>query len=125
MSEEIPAPDVDLSAPIYADTPESQIVPAMGATNYPDGELLFDDDDFEPVTPFQAEVLRRLDSLRGAIAEQANTQTELKNGVNTIGTMMNGVADAFGQIMTQVQKGGIASLLGSMMGGKKNDSEEG
>jgi len=40
---------------------------------------------------------------------------------NTIGGMMNQVADTFAQIMEQVQKGGIGSLLGGMMGGKKND----
>lgn len=48
------------------------------------------------------------------------TVNGLRDGVNTIGQMMNGVADAFGQVMEQVQKGGIGALLGGMMGGNKN-----
>lgn len=44
----------------------------------------------------------------------------LRDGVNTIGSMMNGVAEAFDQIMGQVQKGGIGALLGGFMGGNKN-----
>lgn len=44
----------------------------------------------------------------------------LREGVNTIGGMMNGVAEAFDQIMQQVQKGGIGALLGGFMGGNKN-----
>ena len=44
----------------------------------------------------------------------------LREGVNTIGLMMNQVTDAFGQIMTQMQSGGLPALLGKMMGGNKN-----
>lgn len=44
----------------------------------------------------------------------------LTKGVNSIGQMMNGVAKAFDDIMTKVNEGGIAGLLGGMMGGKKN-----
>lgn len=43
----------------------------------------------------------------------------LTEGVNTIGGMMNGVAKAFDDIMTKINEGGIAGLLGGMMGGKK------
>jgi hypothetical protein len=49
------------------------------------------------------------------------TQEALKEGTNTIGTMMNGVSEAFANIMEQIQKGGIGGLLGGMMG-KKNDA---
>ena len=68
---------------------------------------------FESVTPFQAEVLRRLEAIE-------STQDNLKDGVNTIGGMMNSVAEAFDNIMQKVNEGGIGALLGGMMGGKKN-----
>lgn len=68
--------------------------------------------DFYPSTPFEAEVLNRLTAIE-------ETQEALKEGTNTIGTMMNGVSEAFGQIMTQIQKGGIGALLGGMMGKKE------
>lgn len=44
----------------------------------------------------------------------------LISGVNTIGGMMNQVAEAFDNIMQTVNKGGIGALLGGFMGGKKN-----
>jgi hypothetical protein len=66
----------------------------------------------------------RVDDLARVVKRVEGTQAALKDGVNTIGVMMNNVAEAFGQIMTEVQKGGIAGLLGSMMGGKKNDDKE-
>lgn len=54
------------------------------------------------------------------LSRMEEKQAALADGVNTIGAMMNQVADAFGQIMEQVNKGGIGALLGGMMGGKKN-----
>lgn len=62
---------------------------------------------------FEEAVLSRLSAIEA-------TQEGLRAGVNTIGAMMNDVANAFGQIMEQVNKGGIGALLGGMMGGKKN-----
>jgi hypothetical protein len=59
------------------------------------------------------EILSRLDGIEQSLEA-------LKTGVNTIGEMMNGVAGAFEQIVAEVQKGGMAGLLGSLMGGKKN-----
>lgn len=59
-----------------------------------------------------SDVNQRLDRIE-------KTLDGLRDGVNTIGQMMNQVVDAFGQIMTQVQNGGLGSLLGTMMG-KKN-----
>jgi hypothetical protein len=99
---------VDLSQPIYADTVESQIVPGVGNNDQweVDYELAADGSD--------ADIIARIDHMAADILA-------LKEGVNTIGAMMNGVADAVGQVMAQVQKGGIASLLGGLMGGKKND----
>lgn len=48
------------------------------------------------------------------------TQNALKDGVNMIGDMMNGVAAAFDQIMQKVQSGGVGALLSGFMGGKNN-----
>lgn len=70
-------------------------------------------DTFIPVTPFQAEVIRRLD-------EQDKVINGLKDGVNTIGGMMNSVAEAFDQIMQKVNQGGIGALLGGFLGGKND-----
>jgi hypothetical protein len=84
---------------------------------------------------WNAELLARLDNLSAnvdaiganqvaismAATEQRKKLDALTEGVNTIGTMMNQVADAFGQIMAQVQKGGLGAILGGVMGGKKND----
>lgn len=113
----IPAPDVDLSQPIYADTPESQAVPAV---NWYD-----DDDETEP--SFEEYVMGRLSSIEtnmeALLKSHLGTEsqiTHLKTGVNTIGEMMNSVAAAADEIMTKVRTGGIGSLLGSVMGGKNN-----
>lgn len=48
------------------------------------------------------------------------TVESLREGVNTIGVMMNNVAGAFDNIMQTVNKGGLGALLGGIMGGKKN-----
>jgi hypothetical protein len=50
--------------------------------------------------------------------EQQNAA--IVEGVNTIGSMMNEFVDGFGKVMVQVQQQGIGSLLGGLMGGKKN-----
>lgn len=94
----------------------------MSETEF-DGETLADlvntDAEAEPVVPvvdddFESIVLARLDRIEA-------TQDGLREGVNTIGAMMNQVAEAFDQIMQKVNQGGIAGLLGGIMGGKKND----
>lgn len=81
---------------------------------------------FVPETDFQREVLSHLDFLHHriefAVLQQSYIRDDinaLKNGVNTIGAMMNSVSDAFGQISSQIQQGGIGSLLG-MIGAKKD-----
>lgn len=61
----------------------------------------------------------QLTTINSRLAVIELTQEALKEGTNTIGTMMNGVSEAFGQIMTQIQKGGIGALLGGMMGKKE------
>lgn len=45
---------------------------------------------------------------------------QLIGGVNIIGEMINQVYAGFGEMMQQVQTGGLSSLLGGMMGGRKN-----
>jgi hypothetical protein len=95
-----------------------------------DQEVNDPDNPDEPVgvltdTEYHDLVLNRLELMSDIQSAQNNRIDALANGVNTIGQMMNEVANAFGQIMEQIQKGGIGGLLGSVMGGKKNDSEEG
>lgn len=111
--EEIPAPDVDLSQPIYP-SPEST-EPRESLNVDEDDELL--DDDYEysacmKLSEFE-QIKLRLENIEGDIAG-------LKEGVNTIGVMMNSVAEAFDTIMQKVNEGGIGALLGGFMGGKKN-----
>lgn len=65
-------------------------------------------------------IVDRLSKLEALHNNIANDTAALKDGVNTIGEMMNGVAQAFDQIMTEIQKGGVAGLLGTLMGGKKS-----
>lgn len=59
-------------------------------------------------------IVKRVDSIE-------KTQEALRDGVNTIGEMMNSVAQAFDQIMAKVNSGGIAGLLGNFMGRTGND----
>jgi hypothetical protein len=115
--EEIPAPDVDLSQPIYP-SPEST-EPRESLNVDEDDELLDDDDDDDyddsvggELSEFE-QIKLRLENIEGDIAG-------LKEGVNTIGVMMNSVAEAFDTIMQKVNEGGIGALLGGFMGGKKN-----
>ena len=58
-----------------------------------------------------ADVIERLERIEQSIEG-------LKTGVNTIGQMMNSVAEAFDGIMQKVNQGGIGALLGNLMGGK-------
>lgn len=58
-----------------------------------------------------AHVIERLECIEQSIEG-------LKTGVNTIGQMMNSVAEAFDGIMQKVNQGGIGALLGNLMGGK-------
>lgn len=76
-----------------------------------DGPMFVSDED---------ELHNKLDAILAAQEVQAAVTEGIRVGVNTIGTMMNEVAEAFGKIMEEIQKGGIAGLLGGMMGGKKN-----
>lgn len=83
----------------------------MGLTTEPDETTVFEppaDTDGRTLYDRLSAIEKRLDSL--------------SQGVNTIGGMMNNVAESFDQIMQQVQKGGIGALLGGMMGGKKDGS---
>jgi len=84
-----------------------------------DFEEEFDEDepsDSETITL----ILNRVNNLEALYANISDDIAALKVGINTIGEMMNGVAGAFDQIMAEVQKGGVAGLLGTLMGGKKN-----
>lgn len=65
-------------------------------------------------------IVGRLNAIEAAQMVQGELLDKLVEGVNNIGGMMNEVADAFGQIMDQVSKGGIGALLGGMMGKKNN-----
>lgn len=71
----------------------------------------------QPITD-EAEILSDM-NLRLERIEQ--TVDSLRTGVNTIGGMMNSVVDMFQQITQQIQGGGLSSLIGGLMGGKKND----
>lgn len=100
----IPAPEIDPTAIVYI----------------AEGEVPLRADDYEEFSKedgFEELVLRRLDD----IDEKLEALAALKEGVNTIGTMMNAVAETFDGLMQQVQKGGIGALLGGFMGGKKED----
>lgn len=66
------------------------------------------------------QIVSRLNAIEAAQMVQGELLNKLVEGVNNIGGMMNEVADAFGQIMEQVSKGGIGALLGGMMGKKNN-----
>jgi|SRR5882672_648689 len=87
----------------------------------PEIELSSDEDfEEESETTIDDEILERLESIEFSMGQHTETLDALKVGINTIGEMMNGVAGAFDQIMAEVQKGGVAGLLGTLMGGKKN-----
>jgi hypothetical protein len=101
---ETPAPDVDMSLPIYNTTAESMVQPKAGC-DYCDGS----DKDVEWDDPVQL----RLDAMDIKLAA-------LTEGVNTIGAMMNEVASTFATLMQKLQRDGIGGLLGGMMGGKNN-----
>jgi len=102
---------VDLSAPIYATSPESQVQPSVFRDEGSDesDEQAMDVDLFD--------LIHRLEN---KIDAQGKTVDGLRDGVNTIGEMMNSVAETFDQIMQKIQQGGITSLLGGLMGGKNN-----
>lgn len=78
------------------------------------------EDDDESVQEDAPDVLARLNAIEAAQKLQGELLDKLVEGVNNIGGMMNEVADAFGQVMDQVSKGGIGALLGGMMGKKNN-----
>lgn len=63
---------------------------------------------------------KRLDAIEAATIAIKMAQNAQRDGINTIGEMMNSVASAFDQIMQKVNQGGIGALLGGMMGGKNN-----
>jgi hypothetical protein len=94
----------------------------QAAENYALAEPLVTDETTyaAPADATNVLILARLDSISTRLTAIESTQDALKEGTNTIGAMMNGVSEAFANIMEQIQKGGIGSLLGGMMG-KKND----
>lgn len=111
MSEEsFDVESVDLTQPIYAESPESQVQPTSG-TDYEETEIQAQDYDLFAV-------LHRLET---KVDEQATKLAALTEGVNTIGEMMNSVAEVFDQMMKKIQSGGIAGVLGGLMGGKNGD----
>lgn len=61
-----------------------------------------------------------LSDMNERLHRMEQTLEGLKGGVNTIGTMMNNVAEAFDQVVQKVNQGGIGALLGGFMGGNKN-----
>lgn len=63
---------------------------------------------------------KRLDAIEADTIAIKMAQNAQRDGINTIGEMMNSVASAFDQIMLKVNQGGIGALLGGMMGGKNN-----
>jgi len=101
----------DLTAPVYADTPESQVQPSVS----------MDDDDVTEIQAQDYDLFEVLHRIENKVDKQGETLSALTAGVNTIGEMMNSVAELFDQMMKKVQSGGIAGLLGGMMGGKNGD----
>ena len=63
----------------------------------------------EPEKPVVRSTNQRLDEIEAKL-------DALAVGVNTIGEMMNTVADGFEQTMEKVNQGGIGALLGGLMG---------
>lgn len=84
------------------------------------GEDFEEESDGDYAPTFEISVTEALTDITNTLDDHAQTLEALKTGVNTIGEMMNGVAQAFDQIMTEIQKGGVAGLLGTLMGGKKS-----
>lgn len=70
--------------------------------------------------PEQTVTLNELGRLEERLTVIEETITGLRDGVNVIGEMMNSVAEMFDQMVTKVNQGGIAGLLGGLMGGNKN-----
>ena len=112
---------VDLTQPIYPVAPEAQVQPSVGI-DYDQLEspyALSEEDE----TEMQAQdydlftVLHRIENKLDALT---GTTDGVRTGVNTIGEMMNSIADAVGQVMQKVNQGGIGALLGGMMGGKND-----
>lgn len=112
----------DLPTPVGEDVfPVTDTYPTYAASAAFTEPLVTDEvTDTAPVDATNMLILARLDSISTRLTAIESTQEALKGGVNTIGGLMNSVHDAFNQIMTQVQQGGIGGLLGGMMG-KKND----
>lgn len=107
----IPAPDIDPTAIVYI--PENEV-----ATNYDD---YGDDEDADSNLVLLSSIWERVKEIDEKLDKIDQTQQGLKTGVNTIGEMMNGVAQVFDDLMKKVQQGGIGSLLGGFMGGKRED----
>jgi hypothetical protein len=97
----------------------------QAAENYAPTEPLVTDEAPPIMVPVDSlsnmEIFNKLTGIESRLYSIELTQEALKEGTNTIGTMMNGVSEAFANIMEQIQKGGIGGLLGGMMG-KKNDA---
>lgn len=111
MSEpEFDVESVDLTQAIYPASPEAQIQPSVGDGVDPE-ETEMQAQDYDLFTVLHR-IENKVDTLTG-------TTDGVRTGVNTIGEMMNGIADAVGQVMQKVQTEGLAGLVGGLMGGKK------
>lgn len=58
--------------------------------------------------------------LNARLLRMEATLDSLREGVNTIGEMMNQVATVFDDLADKVKSGGIGALIGGFMGGNKN-----
>lgn len=71
-------------------------------------------DDTDTYAPTLADVYDRLEALE-------HTVDGMREGINTIGQMMNAVGDMFSDMVNKVNQGGIGALVGNLIG-KKNDA---
>lgn len=70
--------------------------------------------------PGSGDTARLLSDMNLRLERIELTVDALKEGVNTIGEMMNQVATVFDDLAGKVKSGGISALLGGFMGGNKN-----
>lgn len=105
----------------------AEIAEAAASIDYVDGSgtLVSTFDAEEPVpytvTDYGADdSARLLSDINLRLERIEHTVNGLKDGVNTIGEMMNQVADMFSDMVNKVNSGGIGALLGNLMGGNKN-----
>lgn len=114
----IPAPEIDPTAIVYIPQNEVPYTTALDDGDYEDGDS---EEPVEKSLDLSEMMWERLKTIDERQEEIYASIQGVKTGVNTIGEMMNSVAEAFDQIMQKVQQGGLGSLLGGFMGGKKDD----